>query len=366
MAAEPAAPGPLALTAWLLPEQAELVAAIADAAGCTVAAVGTPAVGRAQELAARFEARPLDDLRAAISSAGPGPLLIAAAGQFGRPGQALDGEVLLNARQRGVLVASFDPLPSSLADLLAAGQLPPLDERAAAPGHAPSASLAWAALGPPARSWGACGELTDLLPAFGAARTGCVQCLGPPTEGGLGARLLDAMDLAAAIFGEPETVDASFANPLLTRNLHATPGEALHGLSGDLTANVRFPGGRSCCLLASDRASSWDVSVTLVGPAGRLSCGAGGVQWLTPEGTPSDAAPKLAARQPGSRAARSGGPSPRVRMVADHLKTLVRAGHAGVEGYDMVLALAMGQAALLSARTGECERPATMMRMAGV
>ncbi|MCW5766008.1 MAG: hypothetical protein KIT68_08540 [Phycisphaeraceae bacterium] len=366
MAAQPAAAGPTPLTVWLLPEQADLVAAIASAAGCSIAAVGTPAVGRAQELAARFEARPLDDLRNAISSASPGLFLIAASGTFGRPGQALDGEVLLSARQRGVLVASFDPLPASLSDLHASGLLPPIDESAAPTGHAPGAMLAWAAVGPPARAWGPCGEMLDLLPSFGPVRTGSIQCLAPATEGGLGARLLDAMDLASAIFGEPETIDASFANPLLTRNVHATPGESLHGLDGDLTANLRFTGGRSCCVLASNQGAAWDVSVTLIGPGGRLTCGGGGVQWLTPSGSPAGATPKPAKKNPRPRQPKPDGTSERARTVAEHLAALARAGPSGVAGFDLPLALAMAQAALLSARTGECERPATMLRMAGV
>lgn len=340
-----------------------MVAAVAERAGLSIAAVGSPAVGRAQELAARFEARPLDDLRAALSAAQPGLFLIASPGPLGRPGQPLDAEVLLAARERGVHVASLDPLPASLLDL--AHALPPgttldPDDPLAGPGT----NLAWASFGPLSRAAKPFADLPELLAAFGPVRAAVIQSLAAPIEGSLGTRLLDTFDLVLSLLGEPESIDAAYCNPLLTRNLHATPGETLHDLRGDMTANLRLPGGRACSLLLSDQGARFERAMTFIGPAGRLTVTDDGAIWLDPSGKPTEEAhakkPKRAAKPRADAAA-----SRFIDLLADHLTALRTGGHASMTPLHWPRLLAMAQAALLSARTGEGESPATMLRMAG-
>jgi predicted dehydrogenase len=107
-------------------------------------------------------------------------------------------------------------------------------------------------------------------------------------DGSLGAQLFAALDWVHALMGEPESIDASFGSPGHADGLHTLPGESLRGLSGDLTANLRYSAGRTACIAVSDQAGRFNRVATLLGKGGRLRAFDDGFEWLGPTGEKVD------------------------------------------------------------------------------
>lgn len=337
---------------WLGPAQAELVRAVADAAGLRVTHVGCTDASVRAGLAAGFEAEPLADLRAALSSTGASLFLIADAADFGAKAAHDDAGVIRAAAARGTRVMTFEPMPASLIELAAA-----LDGSERALDAGPRAE--WARFVPISRWTSRVREAIELLESFGPVRAASIQCLGGPAHGSLGARLLDAMDLVLALMGTPDSVDAHFVAASNGRALHAAPGETLRGLHGDLTANLRFAGNRAVSILASDQAGAWERVLTLLGPGGRMRVYADGFEWVSVSGEKVDASRAKRATRGTAQV------PPAVTAIGAQIEEFLATG-AGSAGFpEYAQALALAQTALLSARTGEAESPATILRMAG-
>ncbi|HYE01645.1 MAG TPA: hypothetical protein VD963_00275 [Phycisphaerales bacterium] len=342
----------LGVALWLDPGQLPLVRGVLERSGVRAAGVGTPARGRAAELAEALGAPPLDDLRSVLATTTAPALWLAAVGGFGA--DPADLEAVRAARARGVRVCTLEPLPTSaiqLAGRVSAGV-------AIGPGGLPEPEVLTAAAEfvPLFRHAPAHAELTELLPEAGRLRTLTARCLGAPEHGTLGARLFDALDLAVGLLGEPEAVDAAYVPPVsrLAGGLRLLPGDSLHGLRGDMTLNLRYATGASACLLASDQAVRWERSALLLADGGRLSFGDGGLScaWL---GRDLEEAP---------RRRRVGRDDP-ATVLAQALTRALGRDAAGPRP-DLGAVLAVAGAALLSARTGENEAPATIRRMAGL
>jgi hypothetical protein len=344
---------PTPAVAWLAPDQGDLVQAIAARLNLRITAVGCAEPGRRADLADRFNAQPLSDPRAALAATTAPLFLFADPGDFGARAAHDDARVIRAAGERGVRVATLEPMPASVLELVAGLE----------PGQAPldaGPRAQWAHPVPLSRWTSQIREIIEILDAFGTVRAAAIHALGAPAHGSLGARLFDAMDLVLAILGQPETIDASFVAAAAGQPLHAAPGDTLRGLHGDLAAHLRFADGKSATLLASNQAAQWERVVTLLGPGGRLRVYADGFEWVNPQGEKIDAS-----RQRRIIRGASATVPPAVLAISDQLETLLQAGSAapGVPDYARVLALA--QAALLSARTGEGESPGTILRMAG-
>lgn len=336
-------------TFWLSPGQTGLARAIAERARLAVMGVGAPDPSRAEGLAGELGGEALRDLRHALSACRTHAFVILDPGDFATT--HADADVLRDATERGVRVVSIEPMPASLVDLVTQAQV--LGE-APAPG---STRQQWARFMPLTRRQTPLPEVLELLSGFGAVRSASIRVFGAPAEGSLAARLLDAMDLVLALVGEPETIDASLGHSTVGRAVHLAPGESLRGpptLHGDFTANLRFAGGRSAALHVSDQAGPWSKRITLIGPAGRLQIDDHGFEWLDQHGQrldgsrPTSERPDLAT------------------VVAQQLTQLMTTASADPGLPDYPRALALAQAALLSARTGEGESPMTITRMAGV
>lgn len=344
---------------WLAPDQLALVRAVLDRLSegsqtpIRVQRAGCPDAAARAELARALDAQPLDDLRAALTATDADLFLIADPGDFGARAAHDDARVIRAAIERGTRVASFEPTPASLIELaaaLAAGERP----LSAGP------RAEWARLVPISRWTTHVREALELLESFGPVRAASIHSLSTPAHGSLGARLLDTMDLVLALLGTPESIDAHFTPATRGQTLRSEPGETLRDLHGDLSANLRFASGQSASLLISNHAGAWDRTCTLLGRGGRLRVFADGFEWVDPSGERLDASrTKKTAR--GS----SSGVSPFVAAAADQLEQLLAAGPAAPGLPDYAGALALSQAALLSARTGEPESPATILRMAG-
>lgn len=361
--------GSLSAVVWCRLDQLPLLQEVVRLAPARVTRAGSPESGRSAQVAAAFGAAPVDDLRALLATSERCVALVGDASGFGRGGPAqwgAESDVLHAARQRSVRVVTLEPIPGSLLELGGAigGEeaLPPVfigdpDEFAGAPADTPDPP-SLPDLAPRSRHSPGALDAAELLAsgAIGDVRAASLSVMGPPALGGLGARMLDALDLLAMFMGEPEVIDAAFSAPAGGAGVHVQAGDSLQGLHGTLTAHARFVGGRGAVLVASDRAPRLDLRATVVG--------ARGVLHVTLEGARADDGATRAGTlqpQPDPACDRS------AALIASHL----RRAHAhdpqarDPDAAHLVRALALAQAALLSTRTGEGERPDALRRMVG-
>lgn len=369
---------------WLHPEQLPLVRAIGELTGLRFVAAGTGVPGRSGELAAALGAEPLTDLRNALASLKTPLVLLASADALGEARPAEDAAVLRAAGERGVRVASLEPLPASIEELAAsAGELE------LEPGR-PGAVSAWPVMVPRSCRARAVREVLELRPQFGTVHAASIECVGGPVHGTLGSRLADAMELALELLGEPERIDAtcraSEDPPALragARGSGATT-DSLRGIHGDLGAHLRYADGRCATVLASSRAAKWDVRITLIGEGGRvLRGGAESFEWRSGSGELVDQTkprrPKKGAAGAGSAGSALAAADPVIAELmqpgglaaacAEQISMLLSGAAAstlGATGMDASRVLAMSQAALLSSRTGQAESPGTILRMGGM
>ncbi len=405
--ANPTADAP-PVTLWLTPEQGVLGSALIPALamlnpeqGKHPLRVGSSTPGVASDLAAKLGAQSVgDDLRAALTSAEPGIFLIGAPGPFAALPNAAqrlaDCELLEACTRRGVTVVSLEPMPASLIHLVelhaeetSEAQTPVValgPSPVAAPVETRAARIPlWCGCVPLLRFSEPVAAATDLLEQFGPVRGANVVSCGPAWGGSLGARLFDALDVLTMFMGEPDAVHASHVFPPVPSVggagavLRPLPGDSLRDLQGDLSAMLRFPNARSASIFASSNAPDYSVSVTLLGPGGRLTIGTHGLEWINAEGVLVDRSPQIVRRvmkpaRTRSRASNASSgtavaePSPLTLLIADQMFRMADANAdllKGARSSNASAVLAIAQAALLSCRTGEGESPATMQRMAG-
>lgn len=395
------------------------------AAGCSEigrAAEAAAILGRA-EGSGRSADRPLpvvfDDLRAALHRAEVDLVVLAEPGDFAAGGHDPDDVAAISAaRHRGAKVVTLEPMPASLlqrvqetADEVAADaaesdagreSVSLLEDAGVSLGPAGAVSASaraihttgqaagleagggWARFLPLFRLAGsmrAAGDLLDAADAtesqaVGRARAGrsgsgggagdvlalSIEIVGDPAFGSLGARLFDAADLAVHLLGLPESVDAGYVWHDRPRSVYPSPGDTLRGFDGDLTGHLRFADGRSAGVFVSNRAGAgmWRRRLTAVCERGTLCVGDDGLEWfdVSPEAPTSVG---QASPTDGSEAVAKGWE----RAVADQLTRLLDPHVPPPQPTDYARVLAVTGAMLLSARTGEGESPATLLRMAG-
>lgn len=333
--------------AWLDPAQVALVRAVADAAELELVGAGSSARGQSGHVAAELDTRACDDLRATLASVECDLIWIASPGRFGAAGAPDDATAVAAARERGVRLATLEPIPASALDLDAGGwtgESRPLDAARPCPLWRDSSALRAA---------------TEHLPQFGAIGTLAIESWSGPGEGSLGAHLYTALELVLLLLGEPETIEAAYVSSATGRAVHALPGESLRDLAGDLSATMRFADGRAACLAASDRAGRWNRAATLVGPGGRLRIADDTFEWIGPSGEALDQSPK---RRRGGLPAKT---PPAVAAMAMGLFRVLEPPADEPPAPEPAAILAVAQAALLSCRTGQGESPSTIRRMVG-
>jgi hypothetical protein len=119
----------------------------------------------------------------------------------------------------------------------------------------------------------------------------------------------------------------------------------------------------------SDQAGRWNRSLMLVGPGGRIRVYDDGFEWVAPDGARVDASRALgASRASDAVGSAAGGAAPgrSAAVIAEALERYLGGREGTVPPLDSGRVLAMAGAALLSARTGEGESPATIARMASL
>ncbi len=322
--------------AWIRADQVALVARILDEADLQLVAAGGEGGG---DLARLRDAGTADDLRALVATTDAKLVLIGDPGPFADGSSTDDFRAVINAAQRGVTIASLEPIP-------------PLSLHLNDPAWQQASDVAKerVVFAPLVRRGRAFRRAHDLLESFGPIEAVSIVTLGRSAEGSLGARLTGAADLLTALLGEPLSVDAAH-----------TPGsddpptpETLRGLHGHLAATFRFGEDRAASLFASDRAAAWSRTVTLLGPGGRIVADDSRVDWFDAAGLLVES---MSADHRGNDLAAS--------IIADDLRAVLGEAPRSVP-LDLAGVLATAHAALLSARTGHAEQPGELRRIGGV
>lgn len=330
---------------WLRPEQSELVLRVLKAAGIEPVIAGSPEASNTGVVSKAMQCEPCDDLRAALTTTDLDLVLIACPGDLGHADLDQDMSALQQARARAVPVATLEPIPASAMALAGSRWAETLDNGILAE---------FIRFAPRTRRTPAIDELHALLETFGVPRSGAIRMNGPSTLGSLGARMFDAMDLTRALFGIPESIDACCVTPASGRGVHQLPGETLRSLTGDLTAHLRFPDGRSLTLHLSDQASRSSFDLRLIGPEGIVDVRPDQLVWQHTSGEIDETLVKQVNPQ-----TTDAGESALITQLKN-LCSGVGPTHAPID-YPSVLS--MTHAALLSCRTGQGESPDTIRRL---
>lgn len=362
--------------AWLDITQVGLVRGIAASAGLSLIGAGSPDGARTGEVAHGLGCEPIADLRAALAllakpgepdESAPRPLvLLASPHGFGADPGGADAQLLAECAPRGVRFATLEPIPASLLELPGAG----VETAAAGTGHGPAArtgSMELARFLPLFSASAPARDAAELLADFGPPRVMHFESMSRPGEGSLGARLYDAMNTVLAFFGEPEQVDAAYVPPIAlgSGTLRIAPPETLRDLHGRMTANMRYSDGRAVCLLLSDDSPRWTTTLTLLADSGTPDRGGclrvsdSGLEWTSADGSIVESSRLRDRRKPDNGNTGAGAAA----AIAAQIQALLNdRGHA-TPPVDVTRVLSLTGAALLSARTGEAESPATILRM---
>jgi len=240
-------------------------------------------------------------------------------------------------KRRGVRVVSFEPLPASAMSHML---------------HDEADAQALLTLAPHLRDAPLGASLRDALRTFGPVQTALFSARGDAAFGSLGAKLLDALDLLTDVLGEPELVDCAVASPAAASSVRAAPPDDLSLLTGSLTAHLRFESEASAVLSLSDQAGRWFRGLSLSGPAGLIRFDDHGFEWIGPGG---DTVEKTDRAETGDL----------LDELADQAVAAFDRDEPPSAGA-RARALATAGAAVLSARTGQPESPATVRRMASL
>lgn len=336
------------IAVWLEPSQAEFVGETVEAAGLTLVGAGSPSKGQSAAAATRLKCEPFDDLRSALTEMPTDIIWLASIGDFGTKSDSLDARAVMVASGRGVRVASTEPVPASALLLGPGGWAGENTEGLAGPMLRFVGTLRGS-------RWFR--EASEVLASFGQPRLVQVETWSAPEHGSLAARLLGAMDLLFGLLAEPESIDATIVAPGWHTGHRPNAPETLAHLHGDLSATMRFSDGRAGVVSASNAAGRWNTTVTLVSHEGRLRLYDDGFEWIGPDGAKRDELRMTGRTRGGAKKSHA------VTAAADSLGRLVDVQSPDFGPMPLEPVLAMSQAALLSARTGHPESPATIRRM---
>ncbi len=339
---------PIPTLVWLGHDQAEVVRAVAGRTGLRVVEAGSPTdPGPASVSPLGFDdAQPFTDLRQALATTSAS-LVLLARGLHAAPDEGSAGmepsELIRLCRARRLRELTWEPLFAGLSEPS------PADDADAFVRFIPYFSES--------RAFGAA---RDVLIAFGPARTLSVALRCGRGQGSVAARLLDAMQLVHSLLGSPDSIDAAAVTRVAPSGVHMAPAESLAALRGDLTANLRFAGARAASISLSDRAGRWFRGVSVIGERGCIRLDESGFEHIDPSGAVVDHS-TIRGKKAETPARVDAGA---VSAFADQISRALDPHVPRPEPFDTGAVMAMCEAALLSARTGQPESPATVLRMA--
>lgn len=327
---------------WYDPGQGFLAREASQLAGLRAIEVGITgeALDDRDEPALFGEAKRVTDIRSAIAATKARVIWLTSAGVHGREASPLeDQELLRAAADRGVRVCALEPAPASALDL---GQR----------------NSMWARTTPLLIEAPVFAEVRECLSEIGPIRAVHVSGRSTPACGSLGARLFDAMATVHALLGTADRIDASIVPPGATRGVYRPPSTALRAAQGDLSAHLRFSSGKSATVALTNHAGAWQRGVTVLGDLACARVTDHRVDLVFADGHVEDRH-EGAARS--TESTNSG-----VNRIADQLRRAIDPRSPELPPMDAKAILAMCEAAILSARTGEAEHPSTLLLMAGV
>lgn len=317
---------------WLREDQISLIRDVATQVGLEIVAAGGT---EGSHIADTMGVQHIDDLRSMLATTNVGIVLIADAQSLTDSIEGSGISAVIEAAERGVHVLTLEPIPAAALQLSSPGWR-----------DAHDAVRERISFVPLARRSSAFASASDLLEQFGEIEAVGVRAISNRSLGSLGARLFGTCELLITLMGTPESIDAA----------HTTDGptpDSLRGLSGHMTANARFSGGRCASIFVSDRAPCWSRSITLVGPGGLIDANDHRIRWTTPDGKVVDEAEMTERGETDNIEA---------SLIADSIVASLTPAFRQAP-IDMNATLAMAQAAVLSARTGHPESPGTILDM---
>jgi hypothetical protein len=187
-------------------------------------------------------------------------------------------------------------------------------------------------------------RLLEAMETFGTPFSASVEVSGPKADGLLATRLLDSFDLLSTWFGLPASVDAAAVRPLGIAD--ATPDR--------LFVVARYPDGRAASVTAGADGGRHQRSVTLTGQGGRLRMVDDGIDWSSVEGEIVEFQPSNAPRE-----------FDLAKDLAESIEVIVRRLVPMRPAEATLDLLAVCEACMLSARTGEPEAIDRVRRMLG-
>lgn len=344
---------------WLDEGQVALVRQVADVARLRVVSAGCSGRGRSAAVGEALGAEPFADLRQAVTSAEVDVVFFAtASGEEGKgPSPLDDAETLRIAGERGLALVSLEPSPSSVT------MSSRLTKALSGVGRAEGSAIV--KFVPSTRRTKGFRAAREVLEAVGPARTVSISQRSSGAQGSLAAKLYDAMLTLLLLQGEPEVIDAANSGPDTAGGVHLAPGENLRTLRGDLTANVRFGSGRSASIVLSESAGRWFRGVTVISRGGCVRMDDKSFEVIDASGRTTD--------RSRTRLTTGGHTDPDAmpetggaQAIGEQIAAVLEGRAESESAVERESALAMCEAALLSARTGQAEAPATIQRMAGV
>lgn len=308
------------ILAWADADQEALIRDVSLNPSVDVVAVGSDNADSSARLSTNLGLERIEDIRRA-SQHKQAKLLWIASPTYIEPALAKA------IREHGWRCVSCQPFPASLTDL------PESPEDAAVIRFTP----------PMRRSTGFRAAM-DMIEDFGQARCVNVTMRSGQGQGGLFARLFDAVDVVESLCGVPEVIDAALVSQM--------PGvaENLADVHGHMTINMRFPENRCACVAVSDRAGTWFRGVTVLSDRGCLRISDDGFEWISETGEIVDSHDAGEPSTPGSLI------SNQIVRILEHLDDTDTPP-------DAMKLLAICEAARLSCRTGEGETPRKVMKM---
>lgn len=332
----------LEIIAWVDLEQAETIQRLLECMDDTVrvVAVGGPRVAELARLAQRYDCPQLDD---------PRRLLVEHPTSFWLTSSmkllALDD--LAAALEQGTNVVSLEPFMEALQDPAELGRKQTQIRKQrkqplTTPGHL-------SILGALIESPGFTGN-SGAEQEMGEDRLLRVQCTGPAAGRSLFARLFDAWRTVLTLLPMPERIDASLAE----RQAAAPSRPGL--LSGKLAAHARVPDGGAVVVTVSDQNVEERMSLDLTGSGGEMHVRPDAYEIYLCESDEREARTDLVAT------------NSIADLVAWQWRRLI--GRADFVPQDPRApmneqVLACCHACLLSARTGEPERPEKLLQIKG-
>lgn len=344
---------------WLDEAQAALVRQVGEVARLRYTHAGCSGRGRGAHVAESLGAESFTDLRQAVTTAEVDVVFFASAsGEDGKgPSPLDDAETLRIAGERGVALVSLEPSPSSVASSQR------LTKALTGVGRAEGSAIV--KFVPSTRRTRGFRAAREVLETVGPARTVSISQRSGGTQGSLAAKLYDAMLTLLLLQGEPEVIDAANSGPDTAGGVHLAPGENLRLLRGDLTANVRFGSGRAASIVLSESAGRWFRGVTVISRGGCVRMDDKSFEVIDAAGRTTDRSRTRLTT--GGHTDPDANPETGGALAIGEQIAAVLEGRAESESaVERETALAMCEAALLSARTGQAESPATIQRMAGV